>query len=352
MLMLGIETSCDETAAAVVEETADAGRPWIVRSNVVASQADIHREWGGVVPELASRQHVRDICGVVERALEQASLGLDEIDGVAVTEGPGLVGSLLVGVSFAKSLAAARKLPLVPVHHLAGHIESLFLQNGPLALPSAVLVVSGGHTSLYLVTTPGVYRLLGRTRDDAAGEAYDKVAKLLGLGYPGGPIVDRMARQGNDRAIDLPLTRITHADRNAPQLPGRLDFSYSGLKTAVLRHVESRKAAGAWPPSDQEVADLCASFQRVVVESLLDRLFAAAEQYGAASAGIAGGVSANSRLRADALARGDKVGLPVYIPSLALSTDNAAMIAAAGLRRFAAGVRAGADLNANASLTL
>ena len=357
MLMLGIETSCDETAAAVVEEIESSGGGpsgprWVLRSNVVASQADIHREWGGVVPELASRQHVRDICGVVERALEQAGMRLDEIDGIAVTEGPGLVGSLLVGVSFAKSLAAARKLPLVPVHHLAGHIESLFLQNGPLALPSAVLVVSGGHTSLYLVTAPGVYRLLGRTRDDAAGEAYDKVAKLLGLGYPGGPIVDRLARQGNDRAIDLPLTRITHADRNAPQLPGRLDFSYSGLKTAVLRHVESRKAGGAWPPSDQEVADLCASFQRVVVESLLDRLFAAAEQHGAASAGIAGGVSANSRLRADALARGEKIGLPVYIPSLALSTDNAAMIAAAGLRRFAAGTRAGAALNADASLPL
>ena len=289
---------------------------------------------------------------VMMPAMSACGVTWKELGAIAVTQGPGLVGSLLVGVSFAKSLATARKLPLVPVHHLAGHIESLFLENGPLPLPSAVLVVSGGHTSLYLVTAPGQYRLLGRTRDDAAGEAYDKVAKLLGLGYPGGPIVDRMARKGNDRAIDLPLTRITHVDRNAPQLPGRLDFSYSGLKTAVLRHVDSRKAAGAWPPSEQEVADLCASFQRVVVESLLDRLFAAAEQHGAVSAGIAGGVSANSRLRADAIARGEKVGLPVYIPSLALSTDNAAMIAAAGLRRFAEGVRAGADLNADASLTL
>ena len=306
MLMLGIETSCDETAAAVVEETADAGGrgpcgpTWSPRRQTsIASGAASCRSWrrASTCATSAASSSVR--------WSRPASVST-RFDGVAVTEGPGLVGSLLVGVSFAKSLAAARKLPLVPVHHLAGHIESLFLQNGPLALPSAVLVVSGGHTSLYLVTTPGVYRLLGRTRDDAAGEAYDKVAKLLGLGYPGGPIVDRMARQGNDRAIDLPLTRITHADRNAPQLPGRLDFSYSGLKTAVLRHVESRKAAGAWPPSDQEVADLCASFQRVVVESLLDRLFAAAEQYGAASAGIAGGVSANSRLRADALARGEQ----------------------------------------------
>ena len=351
-LILGIETSCDETAAAIVEETTDAARPWVARSNVVASQADIHREWGGVVPELASRQHVRDICGVVDRALDEAAVRLDDLDAVAVTQGPGLVGSLLVGVSFAKSLAAARGLPLVPVHHLAGHIESLFLHNGPLPLPSAVLVVSGGHTSLYLVPEPGVYRLLGRTRDDAAGEAYDKVAKLLDLGYPGGPVIDRLAREGDDRAVSLPQTRITHADRRTPDRPGRLDFSYSGLKTAVLRHVEQRRAEAGWPLPEPEVRDLCASFQRVVVESLLDRLFAAARAHGAASAGIAGGVSANSRLRADALRRGEEEGLPVFIPSLALSTDNAAMIAAAGLRRLAAGVRAGDDLNADASLAL
>ncbi len=352
MLVLGIETSCDETAAAVVEETGDPARPWRTRANVVASQAEIHREWGGVVPELASRQHVRDICGVVERALEESGVTLDEIGAIAVTQGPGLVGSLLVGVSFAKSIAAARHVPLVPVHHLAGHIESLALHNGELPLPAVVLVVSGGHTSLYLLRTPGNYELLGRTRDDAAGEAYDKVAKLLGLGYPGGPIIDRLAAGGNDRAVDLPATRITHKDRNAPDAPGTRDFSYSGLKTAVLRHVEQRKAAGRWPLSQAEVADLCASFQRVVVDSLLDRLFAAARAHGAASVGIAGGVSANSRLRADALARGAERGLPVFIPSLALSTDNAAMIAAAGLRRYAEGVRAGADLNAEASLVL
>ncbi len=351
-LILGIETSCDETAAAVVEATGDAARPWAVRSNVVASQADIHREWGGVVPELASRQHVRDISGVVERALDDAGIGLDRLDAIAVTQGPGLVGSLLVGLSFAKSLAAACGLPLVPVHHLAGHIESLFLHNGPLPLPSAVLVVSGGHTSLYLVPEPGVYNLLGRTRDDAAGEAYDKVAKLLELGYPGGPVIDRLAREGDDHAVALPQTRITHADRNAPDRPGRLDFSYSGLKTAVLRHVERRRAERGWPLPAQEVRDLAASFQRVVVESLLDRLFAAARAHGAASAGIAGGVSANSRLREEALRRGEREGLPVFIPSLALSTDNAAMIAAAGLRRLAAGVRAGDDLNADASLAL
>jgi len=345
MIILGIETSCDETAAAVVEETGDPARPWRTRSSVVASQVDIHREWGGVVPELSARQHIRDICGVVERALAEA--GSPSLDAIAVTQGPGLVGSLLVGLSFAKSLAWARSVPLVPVHHLAGHIESLTLENGELPLPAVVLVVSGGHTSLYRIAIAGRYELLGRTRDDAAGEAYDKVAKLLKLGYPGGPIVDRLARQGNDRAILFPKTRLTHADRNAPHLPGRRDFSFSGLKTAVLRHVTTRP-----PATEADVADICASFQRVVVETLLERLFDAARAYGARSAGIAGGVSANSRLRADALAGGAAQGLPVLIPGLALSTDNAAMIAAAGLRRFRAGVIAGGDLNADASLTL
>jgi N6-L-threonylcarbamoyladenine synthase len=349
MQILGIETSCDETAAAVVQEVDDRGHPWLLRSNVVASQAEIHREWGGVVPEIASRQHVRDICGVVESALAKADSTLDDISAIAVTQGPGLVGSLLVGVSFAKSLAVSRNLPLVPVHHLAGHIESLFLHNGELPLPAVVLVVSGGHTSLYLVTEPGRYRSLGRTRDDAAGEAYDKVAKLLGLGYPGGPAIDRAARGGNDRAFDFPQMRITHPDRRTPAEPGRLDFSFSGLKTAVLRVVRARDGSAF---SDQEIADLSASFQRTVVETLLDRTFAAARQYDAASVGIAGGVSANSRLRADALARGGREGVPVFIPSLALSTDNAAMIAAAGLRLYHAGVRAGWDLNAEASLAL
>src|SRR5215510_14070917 len=239
MRILGIETSCDETAAAVVDETGDATRPWSIASNVIASQVPIHREWGGVVPELASRQHIRDICGVVDRALEEAQTRWDDLGAIAVTQGPGLVGSLLVGVSFAKAAASAAGLPLVAVHHLAGHIESLVLHNGELPLPSIVLVVSGGHTSLYLVDSPGSYRLLSRTRDDAAGEAYDKVAKLLGLGYPGGPAIDRLARQGNDRAVPLPTTRLTHADRNAPELKGDLDFSFSGLKTAVLRHVKN-----------------------------------------------------------------------------------------------------------------
>jgi N6-L-threonylcarbamoyladenine synthase len=350
MRILGIETSCDETAAAVVEEVDAAARPWEIRSSVVASQVEIHREWGGVVPELASRQHVRDVCGVVERAMADAGISATDLGAIAVTQGPGLIGSLLVGLAFAKSLAASWQVPLVPVHHLAGHIESLFLQHGPLPLPAIVLVVSGGHTSLYEVRTPGDYRAIGRTRDDAAGEAYDKVAKLLGLSYPGGPVIDRLARRGDDKAVMFPKARMTHPDRNAPLQKGQWDFSFSGLKTAVLRHV--RAQGDAWAPSEQETADLCASFQRSVVETLVDRTFAAARWHGARSVGIAGGVSANSRLRADAAAAGARAGLPVYVPTLALSTDNAAMIAAAGLRRFHAGVRADAFLNADAALPL
>ncbi|MEQ1759330.1 MAG: tRNA (adenosine(37)-N6)-threonylcarbamoyltransferase complex transferase subunit TsaD [Vicinamibacterales bacterium] len=353
MNVLGIETSCDETAAAVVAETGDLLRPWHVLSNVIASQIDIHREWGGVVPELSARQHVRDICGVVERAIDEAGV---QVDGIAVTHGPGLVGSLLVGVSFAKSLAWARDVPLIPVHHLAGHIESLVLEGGEMPLPAVVLVVSGGHTSLYRVSAPGEYTVLGRTRDDAAGEAYDKVAKLLGLGYPGGPIIDRLAGDGNETAIPFPRTRLKQADRNAPHLPGTSDFSFSGLKTSVSRYVARRRVelgldAQAVLP-ERDVLDVCASFQLTVVDILLDRLFAAAEIEQARSVGIAGGVSANSRLRQDAATRGARRGLPVYVPGLALSTDNAAMIAAAGLRRFREGVTARWDLDAYASLPL
>jgi len=352
--ILGIETSCDETSAAVVRETGDANTPWAIESNVIASQVPIHREWGGVVPELASRQHIRDICGVVERALEQAQTRWQDLGAVAVTQGPGLVGSLLVGVAFAKAAAAASGLPLVAVHHLAGHIESLVLQNGEMPLPAVVLVVSGGHTSLYLVEQPGAYQLLSRTRDDAAGEAYDKVAKLLGLGYPGGPVIDRLAAAGNDRAIQLPTTRLTHADRNAPELKGDLDFSFSGLKTAVLRHVRGRETANTFRPalSDQEIADICATFQRVVVTSLIERLFDAARRYQARSVGISGGVSANSRLRAELQERGVRREIPTFLPSLKLSTDNAAMIGAAGLRKFRAGHTASFDLNADAALAL
>jgi len=376
MNLLAIETSCDETAAAVIAETGDAARPWQIRSNVVASQVAVHREWGGVVPELASRQHVRDICGVYEAALEQASVTADEIGAVAVTRGPGLVGSLLVGVAFAKAFAWSRGLPVIPVHHLVGHIESLTLAHGELPLPSAVLVVSGGHTSLYFIKEPGRYQLIGRTRDDAAGEAYDKVAKLLGLGYPGGPAIDRVAKTGNDRAYDFPAARLTHADRNAPRatadgilppdIARRVDFSFSGLKTAVLRLVRERtginpdvramKAAASDEAgallSSSEVADIAASFQRTVVDALLDRTFEAARWLGARGIGIAGGVSANSRLRAEAEARGKSYGIPVFIPPLSLSTDNAAMIGAAGFRRFRSAGAGTLDFNAESSLSL
>jgi N6-L-threonylcarbamoyladenine synthase len=373
--ILAIETSCDETAAAVIGRTSDPGRPWTLLSSIVASQTDIHREWGGVVPELASRQHVRDICGVVEAALEKAGVSAADLSGIAVTQGPGLVGSLLVGVAFAKSFAWSRGLPVVPVHHLAGHIESLVLAHGELPLPSAVLVVSGGHTSLYFIPEAGHYLLVGRTRDDAAGEAYDKVAKLLGLGYPGGPVIDRLAREGNEHAFDFPVARLTHADRKAPQITApagllpadvarRVDFSFSGLKTAVLRLVRDLTGAparGKAADADalgamltrQQAADIAASFQRVVVTVLLDRTFEAARWLGARSIGISGGVSANSRLRAEADARSAHYGIPVFVPPLSLSTDNAAMIGAAAMRLMESGA-AGQDygFNAEASLAL
>ncbi len=374
--VLAIESSCDETACAVVEQTDDPAKPWAIRSNVVASQVAIHREWGGVVPELASRQHLRDVCGVVEEAMQTARVTWPDVDAIAVTQGPGLIGSLLVGVSFAKSLAAVHGKPLVGVHHLAGHIESLVLQNGPLPLPAIVLVVSGGHTSLYHVPREGEYILVGKTRDDAAGEAYDKVAKLVGLGYPGGPVIDRLAAEGNDRAIDFPIARMTGADRAAGPARGvtgafgeslkwRTDFSFSGVKTSVLRYVRQRQQQAGWDPkgsapapdpqtvfSPQEIADLCASFQRAVVTALLDRTFDAAQWFNARSVGVAGGVSANSRLRADLVTRGAQHELPTFVPSMALSTDNAAMIGAAAMRKIARGDYAPLDLAATASLPL
>lgn len=350
MNILGIETSCDETAAAVVSTTGDSARPWRVKSNIIASQTDVHREWGGVVPELASRQHVRDICGVVERALSDAACGWADIEALAVTQGPGLVGSLLVGVSFAKAAAISLGKTVVPVHHLAGHIESIWLEHGDIPLPAVVLVVSGGHTSLYDVRERGVYRLIGRTRDDAAGEAYDKVARLLGLGYPGGPVVDRLARTGDDQSIALPRPRFTGPSRSKPHLEGMTEFSFSGLKSATVRLLQQRLASG--PLSEAEIANVCASFQRVVVETLIDRTFAAAAEFGARSVGISGGVSANSRLRADATARGIAEGIPVFVPALSLSTDNAAMIAAAGLRQLELGVQSTLDFNADPMLTL
>jgi N6-L-threonylcarbamoyladenine synthase len=350
MRVLGIETSCDETSAAVVDAVREGDRPWQVRSNVIASQVEVHREWGGVVPELASRQHLREICTVVERALDQAACRWADVDALAVTQGPGLVGALLVGVSYAKAAAWSLGRPVMPVHHLAGHIESLWLAHGSLPLPAAVLVVSGGHTSLYEVPDVGVYRLVGRTRDDAAGETFDKVARLLGLGYPGGPIVDARARRGRDDAVVLPRPRFTGPSRSKPHFEGMTEFSFSGLKSAAVRLLQTRQQDG--PMTDAEVDDFCASFQRTVVDALLDRTFDAARRLGARAIGIAGGVSANSRLRAEAEVRGRAAGVQVFVPPVSLSTDNAAMIAAAGLRRFERGRAPSLDFNADPSLDI
>jgi len=357
--VLGIETSCDETAAAVVDERGN------VLSDVVHSQVSVHAPYGGVVPELASRDHLRNVRPVIREAVLAASLSMPEIDGIAVTCRPGLKGALLVGVAAAEGLGWALGKPVVGVDHLVGHLLSVYLERPdiprsepPPEVPFVALLVSGGHTALYRVDgfSPDRIRELGATRDDAAGEAFDKVAKLLGLGYPGGPAIDLLAAHGDDRAVPFPKTRLTHADRNAPELPGRSDFSFSGLKTAVLRHVTALRAERGLAPDAplprQHVSDIAASFQRVVVETLLDRLFETARSHGARSVGIAGGVSANSRLRADAAARGAARGLPVFIPSMALSTDNAAMIGAAGLRRYRAGLAATLDIDADASLAL
>jgi N6-L-threonylcarbamoyladenine synthase len=333
MKILGIETSCDETAAAVVED----GRR--ILSNVVSSQIAVHSPYGGVVPELASRHHIENIAPVVSSAIEQSGLALEDLDAVAVTYGPGLVGSLLVGVQVAKGIALVHGKPLVPVHHIAGHIEAPFLSHGDLPLPALALVVSGGHTSLFLVPAPGEYRLIGRTRDDAAGEAYDKVAKLLGLGYPGGPVIDRLAKGADDTAVDFTIARMKD---------GSADFSFSGIKTAVLYHLQREKVPPVEDAADvpRRVRDIVASFQRAVVASLVARLRAAAEEHRPASLLLTGGVAANSLLRAEAARAAEGMGLPLFVPPIALSTDNAAMIAAAGEVNYRKGLRAGMDLNA------
>jgi N6-L-threonylcarbamoyladenine synthase len=339
MKILGIETSCDETAAAVVED----GRR--ILSNVISSQVAVHAPHGGVVPELASRHHLENIVPVVQQAMRDAAMEYADLDAIAVTRGPGLVGCLLVGLQCAKGLAFVHKKPLIPVHHIAGHIEAPFLVHGDVPLPALALVVSGGHTSLFEVPSRGEYVLLGRTRDDAAGEAYDKVAKLLGLGYPGGPIVDRLAATGNDQVIDFTIARIKS---------GKPDFSFSGVKTAVLYHVREN---GIPPVVDRdnvstEVRDLLASFQRAVVTALLRRLRQVAQERRPRSLILTGGVAANKRLRADGAALAEELGLPLYVPPIALSTDNAAMIATAGFVAAQKGVRAGFDLCAEPHLAL
>jgi N6-L-threonylcarbamoyladenine synthase len=337
--VLGIETSCDETAAAVVEN----GRR--ILSNVVLSQAHVHAAYGGVVPEIASRHHLEAIAPVVEAAMAEAGTRFEDLAAVAVTQGPGLVGSLLVGLQAAKAIAYVHGKPLVPVHHVAGHVAAAFLAHGDIPLPAVALVVSGGHTSLYSVPEEGTHLLLGRTRDDAAGEAFDKVAKLLGLGYPGGPAIDRLARDANDRAVEFKVARIKD---------GRSDFSFSGIKTAVLLHV---RREGIPPVADASnvpprVRDLVASFQRAVVDALVRGLSAAARAHDPKSLILTGGVAANSLLRRETENAGRELGLPVFIPPLELTSDNAAMIAAAGYVSLRRGVRADLGLNAEPHLAL
>lgn len=326
MVVLGIETSCDDTAAAVLVD----GRR--ILSNVVASQERLHAPWGGVVPELASRRHLEVIGPVVEQALGEAGVTLADLDGIAVTQGPGLVGSLLVGCSVAKALAWAHRKPLVGVNHLEGHIFAAFLTEDPPEYPFLALVVSGGHTALYHARAPLDYRLVGQTRDDAAGEAFDKVAKLLGLGFPGGPVIQRTAEAGDPRAIAFPLAQMTDGAR---------DFSFSGIKTSVSLYV---KRAG--PLTPRAVADIAASFQAAVVKMLVRKTVRAALDLGVKRLVLTGGVAANGPLRQALGAESAVHGFRLHVPPPRLCTDNAAMVAAAGTVRLRAGERAPLDLNA------
>jgi N6-L-threonylcarbamoyladenine synthase len=379
-LILGIESSCDETAAAVVRRGAE------TLSNVVASQITTHAPYGGVVPELASREHLRNIVPVVRAALAEAGIAFRDLDAIAVTAGPGLAGALLVGISYAKSLAYALGKPLIAVNHLEGHIHAVLLEQAqlavnsdldPLALPALALVVSGGHTHLYLARRHGeswIYRNVGRTVDDAAGEAFDKVAKLLGLGYPGGPWIDALAPHGNPSAVPFTFSQIKakahrRGDPNAIDPSTSTLFSFSGIKTAVLRYtqthemamsIEARRTALAPDPTiagalalcDRQTLDLIASFQRAVIDDLRRKTFRAAEQLGAASLLLSGGVAANRELRVRFTAEAVDRGLPIAFPSLALSTDNAAMIAAAAWPKLLANDLAPATLSAEPSLAL
>lgn len=331
--ILAIETSCDETAAAVVHN----GRE--VRSNIISSQIDLHKLYGGVVPEIASRKHIEKINQVIEEALKEARTTLDEMDAVAVTYGPGLVGALLVGVSAAKAIAYAKKKPLVGVHHIEGHISANYIENPDLEPPFLCLVVSGGHTHLVCVKDYGEYEILGRTRDDAVGEAYDKVARTIGLGYPGGPKIDRIAKEGNPDAIAFPRA---HVD-DAPY-----DFSFSGLKSAVLNYINGCKMKG----ESYNPADVAASFQKAAVDVLVENSMKAVDEYGMYKFAIAGGVAANSALREAMKTECEKREMKFYSPSPIFCTDNAAMIGAAGYYEYLAGTRHGWDLNAVPNLKL
>lgn len=346
MLILGIDTSCDDTSASVVEN----GRKII--SNIVSNQEAIHRKYGGIVPELASRRHIEMIWPVVDEALKSASAELEALSAVAVCHGPGLIGSLLVGCSFAKALCFSKGLPLVAVNHLEGHIFSCFLEGHDRGneipsrhhpgFPFISLIVSGGHTSLYRVDGFGMYRELGRTRDDAAGEAYDKVSKLLGLGYPGGPIIDILAQEGNPDAVDFPRA----------YLPESLDFSFSGLKTAVLNYVRSKELRQTSSEENPSLNDICASFQQAVVDVLLRKTEWAIARERVERVTVSGGVGANRALRERLHQLAKEKGFEVYIPPVSLCTDNAAMIAAAGYRHFVGRDFAAMDLNPIAYLPL
>jgi N6-L-threonylcarbamoyladenine synthase len=375
--ILGIESSCDETGAAVVR----AGEQML--SNVVFSQIATHQPYGGVVPELASREHLRAIVPVVRKALADAGQTYESVDALAVTQGPGLAGALLVGISYAKALAFALDKPLIAVNHLEGHIHAVLLEerqkgNRELQFPVLALVVSGGHTHLYLAEEHGpawAYRNIGHTRDDAAGEAFDKVAKLLGLGYPGGPVIDRLSKHGDPHAVKFSAPQIKHRDRNARDEPEddqpRFDFSYSGIKTAVLRYVETNNlrpgvdgrqqalAKIAKPAledylavCDRTVLNLVASFQRTMVDDLIEKTLAAARAYNVATIFVTGGVAANQELRTSFEREAAEQGLPVFFPSRPLSTDNAAMIAAAAYPKWLAKDFAPMDFSAEAGLAL
>ncbi|MDK2810384.1 MAG: tRNA N6-adenosine threonylcarbamoyltransferase [Petroclostridium sp.] len=331
--ILGIETSCDETSAAVVEN----GRK--ILSNVISSQVDLHKRYGGVVPEIASRKHVEIINAVIQDSLEQAGVTFRDIDVIGVTYGPGLVGALLVGVSAAKALAFALDKPLVGVHHIEGHIAANYLEHQDLQPPYICLVASGGHSHIVHIQDYNTFEILGQTRDDAAGEAFDKVARVIGLGYPGGPLIDKLAKQGNKDAVKFP--KVSFDD-------GSLDFSFSGVKTAVLNYVNKLEQKG----ETYNRADIAASFQNAVVEVLVDKTVVAAQKLGINTIALAGGVAANSALRQLLAERAKKNGLEVYYPSPILCTDNAAMIACAAYYEFIAGKRADLDLNAVPNLRL
>ena len=333
VLILAIESSCDETAAAVVKN----GRE--VLSNIISSQIALHTLYGGVVPEIASRKHIEKINQVIEEALKQAEVTLDDIDAIGVTYGPGLVGALLVGVAEAKAISYAAKKPLIGVHHIEGHISANYIENKDLEPPFACLVVSGGHTHLVVVEDYGKYKILGRTRDDAAGEAFDKVARAIGLGYPGGPKIDKLSKEGNPEAISFPRAHIAESV---------YDFSFSGLKSAVLNYLNAARM------KEEEVvaADVAASFQKAVTDVLVEHAMMAVKEYGFDKLAIAGGVASNSTLRKEMETACEKNHVKFYHPSPILCTDNAAMIGAAAYYEYLAGTRSGWDLNAVPNLKL